>query len=76
MLKIKKKYYQKKKKEVKCLKHQNDFMFSKLPSKKLQFSQWHELRLTELKGNQLKAPRVRKGKETFILMDIQIYQII
>ncbi|XP_005099297.1 uncharacterized protein LOC101847039 [Aplysia californica] len=32
-----------------------------LPSKKLQFSQWHELRRTEVKGSQLKAPRVRRG---------------
>ncbi|GFO22025.1 protein-s-isoprenylcysteine o-methyltransferase [Plakobranchus ocellatus] len=34
---------------------------SDLPSRKLQFSQWHELRSTEVKGNQLKAPRVRIG---------------
>jgi len=32
-----------------------------LPSRKLQFSQWHELRQTDIKGSQLKAPRVRKG---------------
>ncbi|GFR65450.1 protein tilB [Elysia marginata] len=32
-----------------------------LPSRKLQYSQWHELRNTEVKGNQLKAPRIRAG---------------
>ncbi|RUS88861.1 hypothetical protein EGW08_003406 [Elysia chlorotica] len=34
---------------------------SDLPTRKLQFSQWHELRTTEVKGDQLKAPRIRAG---------------
>lgn len=32
-----------------------------LPTRKLQYSQWHELRHTEVKGPQLKAPRIRAG---------------
>ncbi|XP_067946862.1 uncharacterized protein [Watersipora subatra] len=35
-----------------------------LPSHKFQHTIWHELRATEVKGDQLKAPRVREGPES------------
>ncbi|KAL8601887.1 hypothetical protein ACOMHN_020622 [Nucella lapillus] len=45
---------------------------SQLPSRKFQFSVWHELRSTEIRGSELKAPRVRKGpaekEKAFYLM--------
>jgi len=44
-----------------------------LPSRKLQYSQWHELRHTDIKGSQLKAPRVRKGPSD---KDREFYDLI
>lgn len=34
---------------------------SQLPSRKFQFSNWHDLRVMQLTGPELKAPRVRRG---------------
>lgn len=37
---------------------------SQLPSHRYRYTVWHELRSTQVKGDQLKAPRVREGPES------------
>ncbi|KAK7093423.1 dynein axonemal assembly factor 11-like [Littorina saxatilis] len=49
---------------------------AQLPSRKFQFSVWHDLRSTNVHGPQLKAPRVRRGpaekeKAFYLMVDEQ-----
>ncbi|KAF6029409.1 TRMT12 [Bugula neritina] len=39
-------------------------LLPQLPSHKFEYTVWHELRSTQVKGDQLHAPRVREGPES------------